>query len=116
MDGKEKMGMMGEAMGAPQKLPRGKCKQLTWILYVLRCGDGSLYCGITNDLKKRVAAHRAGKGARYTRGRGPLALRRSWPMKNKSQALKAEIAFKKLARAEKQKALRGKLSFPVRRL
>lgn len=110
------MEMMGVSMGIPKKPQTGNRKQKTWILYVLRCGDGSLYCGITNDLKKRLAAHREGKGARYTRGRGPLKLRRSWPMKNKSQALKAELAFKKLDRPEKQKALCGKLSFPVRGL
>jgi putative endonuclease len=43
-----------------------------WCVYLLRCGDGSLYAGITNDLQKRLQAHRSGKGARYTRGRGPL--------------------------------------------
>lgn len=116
MDGKEKTGMMGASMGSSPKAPTGSRKPKSWVLYVLRCGDGSLYCGITNDLKKRLAAHRSGKGARYTRGRGPLVLRRSWPMKNKSQALKAEIAFKKLARPEKQLALRGKPVFPVRGL
>jgi len=109
------MGMICRRM-APSKKPGTRNRKLrkAWVLYVLRCGDGSLYCGITNDLKKRLAAHRSGKGARYTRGRGPLKLRRSWPMKNKSQALKAEIAFKKLDRTEKQKALRGKLPLPGR--
>jgi putative endonuclease len=74
-------------------------------LYVLRCGDGSLYCGITNDLTKRVAAHRAGKGARYTRGRGPLILVRQWRRQGRSHALRSERAFKKLNRREKDQAL-----------
>lgn len=73
-----------------------------WHLYVLRCGDGTLYCGITNDLDRRFSQHSAGKGARYTRGRGPLTLLRSWPQKNKSTALRAEISFKKLSRAGKE--------------
>ena len=46
----------------------------TWKLYMLRCCDGSLYTGITTDLEKRIGAHNAGKGAKYTRGRGPLEL------------------------------------------
>ena len=76
-----------------------------WCLYVLQCGDGTLYCGITNDLERRIAQHRTGKGARYTRGRGPLKLLRSWPQKNKSAALKAEIAFKRLTRTAKDAKL-----------
>ena len=43
-----------------------------WYLYILRCGDGSLYTGITTDVEKRLAQHRSGKGAKYTRGRAPL--------------------------------------------
>lgn len=73
-----------------------------WHLYVLLCKDGTLYCGITNDLTRRIAQHNAGKGARYTRGRGPLSLLRSWPQKSKSAALKAEFSFKKLSRAAKE--------------
>ncbi len=72
-----------------------------WRLYVLLCKDGTLYCGITNDLKRRIAQHEAGKGARYTRGRGPLKLLRSWPQPNHSAALKAEFAFKRLSRQAK---------------
>lgn len=72
-----------------------------WHLYVLLCKDGTLYCGITNDLVRRIAQHNAGKGARYTRGRGPVILQRSWPQKNKSAALKAEFSFKKLCRSAK---------------
>ena len=46
----------------------------TWFAYILRCGDGSLYTGITTDVDARLEAHRSGKGAKYTRGRGPLEL------------------------------------------
>ena len=46
----------------------------SWYLYILRCGDGSLYTGITTDVEKRLEVHRSGKGAKYTRSRGPLAL------------------------------------------
>ena len=60
-----------------------------WVLYVLRCKDGTLYCGITNNLPGRIAAHNRGKGARYTRGRGPVALIKSWPAAGMSAALKA---------------------------
>ena len=45
-----------------------------WYVYILRCGDGTLYTGSTDDVERRLAAHRAGKGAKYTRGRGPLEL------------------------------------------
>ena len=47
---------------------------MPWYVYILRCGDGTLYTGITDDIPRRLAAHRAGKGAKYTRGRGPLEL------------------------------------------
>lgn len=73
-----------------------------WCLYILRCGDGTLYTGITNDMEKRLAAHRAGKGAKYTRGRQPLELVYRESCENHSQALKRELAVKKLTRGEKE--------------
>lgn len=84
---------------APAKSRPAKKK---WVLYVLLCKDGTFYCGITNDLERRIAQHSAGKGARYTRGRGPLTLLRSWPQKNQSAALRAEFSFKKLSRSAKE--------------
>jgi putative endonuclease len=72
-----------------------------WHLYVLECNDGTLYCGITTDVSRRVRQHEEGKGARYTRGRGPIRLLREWQCGGHSQALKAELAFKGLARADK---------------
>ncbi len=81
----------------------------TWCLYVLRCRDGSLYCGITNDLHRRLDMHREGKGAKYTRGRGPLWLLGSWPHGDMPAALKAERVFKALNRAQKEKWLEANL-------
>ena len=74
---------------------------MTWQLYILRCGDGTLYTGITDDLPRRLKAHRSGKGAKYTRGRGPLELVYREDCPDKSAALRREIAVKKLSRREK---------------
>jgi putative endonuclease len=72
-----------------------------WFLYILECGDGSLYTGITNNLEKRIEAHKNGTGAKYTRGRLPLKLLYNEKCKNRSAASKREIEVKKLSRAEK---------------
>ena len=80
-----------------------------WYLYILRCGDGSLYTGITTDVQRRLAEHRSGKGAKYTRGRGPLELLYQEECGTHSDALKRELAVKALTRSEKE-ALIG--SFP----
>jgi putative endonuclease len=72
-----------------------------WICYLLECADGTLYCGITNDLEKRLAAHNAGEGAKYTRGRTPVAVRYQENCADKSAALKREIEIKRLSRVEK---------------
>lgn len=72
-----------------------------WICYLLECADGTLYCGITNALEKRLAAHNAGQGAKYTRGRRPLKLRHQESCTDKSAALKRERQIKKYSRAEK---------------
>ena len=76
-----------------------------WSLYVLRCADGTLYCGITNDVERRVEMHNRGAGARYTRGRGPVVLAGAWAVGSRSAALKAEIAFKALRREAKESRL-----------
>jgi putative endonuclease len=73
----------------------------SYYVYLLRCGDDSLYCGITNDLSARIAAHAAGKGARYTRGRGPLELVLKRRCRDKGSALRLEHAIKQLDRAAK---------------
>lgn len=73
----------------------------TWKLYMLRCRDGSLYTGITTDVEKRLEAHRSGKGAKYTRGRGPLELVYQEGCGDHSTALKREIEIKALTREDK---------------
>lgn len=74
-----------------------------WLVYLLRCSDGSLYTGITNDLPKRLKAHAAGKASKYTRSRLPVRLVMSEPKRSKSAALKRELAIKRLRRAEKDR-------------
>lgn len=72
-----------------------------WALYILECKDGSLYTGITDNLVRRLSAHRSGKGAKYTRGRGPLILRYVELCDDRTQALRRELAVKALRRVEK---------------
>ncbi|KON85888.1 endonuclease [Sporosarcina globispora] len=73
--------------------------------YVLHCCDGSLYAGYTNDLEKRVKAHNEGKGAKYTRGRGPVELVFSRTFSEKSEAMRAEYKFKQWSRKKKDEFL-----------
>ncbi|MHB8575702.1 MAG: GIY-YIG nuclease family protein [Dehalococcoidia bacterium] len=80
-----------------------------WFLYVLRCGDGTLYAGITIDIERRLRLHSAGKGARYTRGRGPLTLLRCWPCAEEGAARRAEARFKRLSRLAKLQAIAREL-------
>ncbi|MFA4819679.1 MAG: GIY-YIG nuclease family protein [Candidatus Aenigmatarchaeota archaeon] len=70
-------------------------------VYVLSCSDGSLYTGYTNDVSKRLEQHQQGKAAKYTKGRRPVKLVLSLEYSSKSEALRAEAAFKKLSRQEK---------------
>ena len=77
----------------------------TWKLYILRCGDGSLYTGITTDVEVRLEAHRSGKGAKYTRGRGPLELVYREQCEDHSHALKRELAVKSMTKEEKKKLI-----------
>ena len=76
--------------------------ELNWYLYILRCGDGTLYTGITTDVEKRLEVHRSGKGAKYTRGRTPLELVYREVCGSHSDALKRESAVKKLTRIQKE--------------
>ena len=76
-----------------------------WYLYILRCRDGSLYTGITTDVEKRLEAHRAGKGAKYTRGRCPLELVYREQCGDHSAALKREHEVKSLTREQKLELL-----------
>ena len=72
-----------------------------WWVYLLRCGDGTLYCGIALDVDARLAQHREGKGAKYTRGRGPLAVGYRELCGTKAEALRRERAIKRMSRAAK---------------
>lgn len=74
---------------------------MRWCVYLLRCGDGTLYAGVTNDLEKRFAAHQSGRGAKYTRGRGPLEVVHVERKRSRSAALKREAALKRLDRRAK---------------
>ena len=80
---------------------------MTAYAYIVECADGTLYSGWTNDLEKRVAAHNAGQGAKYTRSRRPVALKYYEEFEDKNEALRREAALKKLSRAEKQKLIKS---------
>ncbi len=80
--------------------PRRSLTQIAFV-YVLRCGDGSLYCGWTNDLDRRLEAHRTGRASRYTRSRLPVQLAWSRPMRSRSEAMREEARIKRLSRADK---------------
>ena len=79
---------------------------MPWYVYILRCGDGSLYTGITDNIPRRLASHQAGRGAKYTRGRGPLKLVYQEEVSDKPAALRREIEIKRLKRAEDRKSTR----------
>lgn len=93
----------------PPKVPKG------WAAYMVRCSDGTLYSGATNDLLRRVLAHNAGKGARYTRSRLPVRLVYWVRAKNRSFALRKEAGLKAKSRAQKEELVRAITSRPVTR-
>ena len=76
-----------------------------YYVYILRCGDDSLYTGITTDVARRAAVHNAGKGAKYTRSRLPVTVVYQEPQPDKSAALRREIKIKAMTRAEKLKLI-----------
>lgn len=80
--------------------------QERWFAYFLRCADGSLYAGMTNDLARRLAAHNAGRGARYTRSRLPVELVWKRCVPTRSHALSLEATLKKLSRTQKLQLVR----------
>ena len=77
-----------------------------WYVYILLCRDGTLYTGITNDIKKRMLAHEKGKGAKYTKGRGPFKLVYKNIFNNQSMAMKEENRIKKLSKVQKLKLVK----------
>lgn len=76
---------------------------MSWTVYILKCSDGTFYTGISNDFKKRLEAHVNGKGAKYTRGRGPFEVLYKEECKDRGEASKREMVIKKLSRDEKRK-------------
>ena len=76
-------------------------EQLSNYVYIVKCADGSLYTGWTNDLEKRIAAHNAGTGAKYTKSRRPVELVYFEAFKTKQEAMSREFSIKRLTRAEK---------------
>lgn len=80
----------------------------TWFVYIVRCGDDSLYTGIARDVAARLRAHETGRGARYTRSRGPLSLCAVRRCSSKGQALRLEHSIKGLRREAKQALLVGR--------
>ncbi|MBQ9832714.1 MAG: GIY-YIG nuclease family protein [Clostridia bacterium] len=74
---------------------------MSYYTYILKCADGTLYTGYTDDLDKRLTVHNSGKGAKYTRSRLPVVLVYSESHESKSDALKRELAIKSMSRKEK---------------
>ena len=98
---------------ATKRTPAAEAESDLWFVYVLACGDGSLYTGVARDVSARLEAHRTGKGARYTRGRGPLELVHVEEATSRGDALRRELAIKRLSRAQKDELLRG-IAVPTR--
>ena len=79
--------------------------EMNWVVYLLECSDRSLYCGITNNLENRLEAHNSGKGAKYTRSRGPFKLAGVSSLMTKSEALKLEYRVKQVPAHKKRSEL-----------
>ena len=80
---------------------------MSYWLYILQCGDNTLYTGTTDDVERRLAVHQSGKGAKYTRGRGPLTVVYREACSDRSAALRREAAVKRMTRAEKLSLIAG---------
>lgn len=81
---------------------------MAWTVYILCCGDGTLYTGVTCDLPRRLAAHQSGKGAKYTRSRPPVELVYREAAADRSAALRREAAIKRLDRRKKLALIAGR--------
>jgi len=77
-------------------------------IYIIKCKDDSLYTGWTNDLEARIKAHNEGRGAKYTKGRGPVELLYTEEFDTKEEAMKREFALKKLTKAKKMRLIQQK--------
>lgn len=78
---------------------------MNWYVYMLRCRDGTLYTGYTDDVQRRLTVHNSGKGAKYTRSRLPVALVYTETLPDKSAALKREYALKRLRKVQKEQLI-----------
>ena len=85
---------------------------MAWFVYMLRCADGSLYTGYTDEVQRRLATHQSGKGAKYTRSRLPVELAYWEELPDKSAALRREAAIKRLSRERKLKLIEEKEERP----
>jgi predicted GIY-YIG superfamily endonuclease len=101
-------------VSVPKKLKTKIRSNGIWIVYLLRCADGTLYTGITIDLTRRVEQHNAGTASRYTRSRLPVVLIYKEPQASRSLALKRELAIKALSRLEKESMIKA-AALPRRR-
>lgn len=104
------------ALGGDKRKAENSIKQSSqpWFVYVLECSDQTLYCGITTDVDRRVREHNNSKrGAKYTRGRRPVTLLKSWKVKDKSEATSAEKRFKRLSKQEKLDVVKGTYEKPT---
>ena len=81
---------------------------MAWFVYMLWCGDGSLYTGCTDNVPRRLAVHQSGKGAKYTRSRLPVSLAYTEELADKSTALRREAGIKRLSRRQKLELIQGK--------
>ena len=82
---------------------------MDWIVYIVKCADGTLYTGITNDLDARLAKHEKGTGAKYTKGRGPFEILFREVYSDRSGALKRELHIKSLSKPKKLQLIAGNL-------
>lgn len=80
-----------------------------WSIYLIRCRDGRLYTGISNDVPRRLEAHKAGEGAKFTRGKGPLTLAYTREVGDRSMASKLEYRVKRLRKRDKERLVCGEL-------
>jgi putative endonuclease len=98
---KEKRAIGQEVLSPARLLAAGSTDTAAHFVYLILCADHTLYTGYTTNVERRLAAHNAGTGARYTRGRRPVTLVATWRFTSKGEALRAERAIKLLSRTQK---------------
>ena len=99
---------MTRASVAKGRGARASARAAWWFVYIARCADETIYVGVARDVALRIAAHNAGRGARYTRGRGPLQVLATRRCPSKGDALRLELALKRLRREEKHSVAASK--------